>query len=366
MSEDGSAADARRASSTAFTYESLPGRVVFGVGSVQQVGAELEPLGNSAFLIADAQAKSIADDIAAGLGDRVAARWDDVAQHVPVELVERARAAVAVASANVVLSIGGGSSTGLAKAIALTSGLPILAVPTTYAGSEMTPIYGLTGRHKETGRSLVVVPKVVIYDPALTTGLPPGVTGPSAFNALAHCVEALYGPGHNPITSLMALEGIRAIGRSLPAAVADGGQLDARTDLLYGAWLAGVSLGATGTALHHKVCHALGGTYDLVHGDVNAVMLPHAVAYNAPGAPDDMARVAEALGADGGDAAGALYDLAVAIGAPTSLESIGMPYDGLDEAADRTAADTTVNPVPVTPEAVRSMLERAWHGERPR
>jgi maleylacetate reductase len=238
-------------------------------------------------------------------------------------------------------------------------------VPTTYAGSEMTPIYGLTGRHKQTGRSLDVVPKVVVYDPALTTALPAEVTGPSGFNALAHCIEALYGPGANPVTSLMALEGIRAIGRSLAAAVADGAGLAARTDLLYGAWLAGVALGATGTALHHKVCHALGGTYDLVHGDVNAVMLPHAVAYNTPGVPDDMRRVAEALGGPDGNAAGTLYELAVAIGAPTSLEAIGMPYDGLDEAAERTAADTTVNPVPVTAGAVRSMLERAWRGERP-
>jgi maleylacetate reductase len=349
-----------------FTYESLPSRVIFGVGALRDVGEEVARLGTTRiFLIADAQAKAIGDEVAEALGPAVAARWDEVAQHVPVELAERARAAADAARADLVVTIGGGSSTGLAKAVALTSGLAILAVPTTYAGSEMTPIYGLTGRHKETGRSLAVLPKVVVYDPALTTGLPPGVTGPSGFNAIAHCVEALYGPGHNPVTSLMALEGVRAIGRSLPAAVADGRDLDARTDVLYGAWLAGVALGATGTALHHKVCHALGGTYDLVHGDVNAVMLPHAVAFNTPGAPDDMRRVAEALGAPDGDAARALYDLAVAIGAPTSLEAIGMPYDGLDEAAERAAADTTVNPVPVTPAAVRSMLERAWRGQRP-
>ena len=349
-----------------FTYEALPGRVVFGVGSVGDVPAETARLGTERmFVIADAQAKAIGDDVVAALGPTVAARWDEVAQHVPVELAERARSAAADAGADGLVCIGGGSSTGLAKAIALTSGRPILAVPTTYAGSEMTPIYGLTGRHKQTGRSLDVVPKVVVYDPALTVGLPAGVTGPSGFNALAHCVEALYGPGANPVTSLMALEGIGAIGRSLAAAVADGSNLVARTDLLYGAWLAGVALGATGTALHHKVCHALGGTYDLVHGDVNAVMLPHAVAYNTPGAREEMGRVASALAVSDGDAAGALYDLAVAIGAPTSLEAIGMPYEGLDEAAERTVADTTVNPVPVTVDGVRSMLERAWNGTRP-
>ncbi|HEY1282543.1 MAG TPA: maleylacetate reductase [Acidimicrobiales bacterium] len=349
-----------------FTYEALPGRVVFGIGAVGDVRAEVARLGiEHTFVIADAQAKAIGDDIVAALGPAVAVRWDEVAQHVPVELAERARAAAAEAGADGLVCVGGGSSTGLAKAIALTSGRPILAVPTTYAGSEMTPIYGLTGQHKQTGRSVDVVPKVVVYDPALTVGLPAAVTGPSGFNALAHCVEALYGPGANPVTSLMALEGIGAIGRSLAAAVADGSDLDARTDLLYGAWLAGVALGATGTALHHKVCHALGGTYDLVHGDVNAVMLPHAVAYNTPGAREEMGRVASALGVSDGDAAGALYDLAVAIGAPTGLEAIGMPYEGLDEAAERTVADTTVNPVPVTVDGVRSMLERAWKGTRP-
>ena len=348
-----------------FTYDALPGRVVFGVGSVADVPAEAARLDlERVFVIADAQAKAIGDDVVAALGAAVAARWDEVAQHVPVELAERARSAAAEVEADGLVCIGGGSSTGLAKAIALTSGRPILAVPTTYAGSEMTPIYGLTGRHKETGRSLDVVPKVVVYDPVLTVGLAAGVTGPSGFNALAHCVEALYGPGANPVTSLMALEGIRSIGRSLTTAVADGSDLAARSDLLYGAWLAGVALGATGTALHHKLCHALGGTYDLVHGDVNAVMLPHAVAYNTPGARDEMGRVASALDAADG-AAGALYDLAVAIGAPTSLEAIGMPYDGLDEAAERTVADTTVNPVPVTVDGVRSMLDRAWSGTRP-
>jgi maleylacetate reductase len=349
-----------------FTYEALPGRVVFGIGSVADVPAEAARLDlERVFVIADAQAKAIGDDVVAALGAAVAARWDEVAQHVPVELAERARSAAAEVGADGLVCIGGGSSTGLAKAIALTSRRPILAVPTTYAGSEMTPIYGLTGRHKETGRSLDVVPKVVVYDPVLTVGLPAGVTGPSGFNALAHCVESLYGPGANPVTSLMAQEGIRAIGRSLATAVADGSDLAARSDLLYGAWLAGVALGATGTALHHKVCHALGGTYDLVHGDVNAVMLPHAVAYNTPGAREEMGRVASALDAADGDAAGALYDLAVAIGAPTSLEAIGMPYEGLDEAAERTVADTTVNPVPVTVDGVRSMLQRAWEGTRP-
>jgi maleylacetate reductase len=349
-----------------FVYEAMATRVVFGVGSLESTAGEVSRLGSArVMLVADPQVKDVAERIAAQLGDALVSNWGEVVQHVPVELAERARAQAAERGVDAIVCCGGGSSTGLAKAIALTSGVPIVAVPTTYAGSEMTPIYGLTGRHKQTGRSLSVVPKAVIYDPALTTRLPPSVTGASGFNALAHCIEALYGPGANPVTSIVALEGIRAVGRSLERAVAEGGDLDARSDLLYGAWLSGIALGQTGTALHHKVCHALGGTYDLVHADVNVVVLPHAVAYNTPGVPSEMADVATALGHDG-DAASALHELAVAIGAPTSLEAIGMPYDGLDEAAERTAAESMVNPVPVTRAAVREMLERAWTGSPPR
>ena len=209
-----------------------------------------------------------------------------------------------------------------------------MAVPTTYAGSEMTPIYGLTGgRHKQTGKDLGVLPKVVVYDPELTLGLPTGVTGPSAFNALAHCVEALYAPGYNPVTSALALEGVRAIHRSLPTVMDRPDDLDGRTELLYGAYLAGVSLGTTGTGLHHKLCHVLGGTFNLVHADTHSVILPHAVAFNRDALPDEMARLADALGVPGGDPAGALWDLAVASHVPTSLADLGLREEDLPEAA---------------------------------
>ena len=224
-----------------------------------------------------------------------------------------------------VVCLGGGSSTGLAKALALTQGLPIVAVPTTYAGSEMTPIYGLTGgRHKQTGKDLAVLPKVVVYDAELTLGLPTGVTGPSAFNALAHCVEALYAPGCNPVTSALALEGVRAIHRSLPAVMVGPTTSMVAPELLYGAYLAGVSLGSTGTGLHHKLCHVLGGTFNLVHADTHSVILPHAVAFDRDALPDEMARLADALGVPGGDPAGALWDLAVASHVPTSLADLGL------------------------------------------
>jgi maleylacetate reductase len=350
-----------------FVYESLPGRVVFEAGGVAQVAAEVARLERArVFLIADAQAKEIGDTVSEQLGSALAARWDEVVQHVPVELAERARAAAAEAGADLVVCLGGGSSTGLAKAIALSHDLPIVAVPTTYAGSEMTPIYGLTGgRHKQTGKDLRVLPKVVIYDPELTLGLSTFVTGPSAFNALAHCVEALYAPGCNPVTSALALEGVRAIHRSLPTVMAAPADLAGRADLLYGAYLAGISLGTTGTGLHHKLCHVLGGTFNLVHADTHSVILPHAIAYNAPALPDEMARLAEALEVPGGDPAGAVWDLAVASHVPTSLAELGLVATDLPEAARRAAVEITVNPVPVDEAALAGILQRAFVGERP-
>ncbi len=220
----------------------------------------------------------IGDELAAVLGARLAGRWDEFVQHVPVELAERARAFVDERRADVVVSVGGGSATGLAKAIALTHRLPIVAVPTTYAGSEQTPIYGLTGdRNKQTGRDPIVKPVSVVYDTELTLVLPPEVTGPSAFNALAHSVEGMYATGHNPVTTALALEAIGAIARSLPVVMGRPDDLDARGELLYGAYLSGVVLGTTSAGLHHKLAHVLGGTYDLVHADAHSVLLPHVV-----------------------------------------------------------------------------------------
>jgi maleylacetate reductase len=350
-----------------FVHDVPATRVVFGPGALARVPEEVSRLGGEhVLLICDAAAKPYADDLAAALGDRVTARVDGVVMHVPTEVAAAATETCRSAGADLLISVGGGSSTGLAKAVALETSLPVLAVPTTYAGSEMTPIYGLTGgRHKQTGKDLRVLPKIVIYDPELTLGLPTFVTGPSAFNALAHCVEALYAPGCNPVTSALALEGVRAIRRSLPRVMAAPTDLAGRSDLLYGAYLAGVSLGTTGTGLHHKLCHVLGGAFNLVHADTHSVVLPHAVAFNAPALPEEMARLAEALGVPGRDPAAALWDLAVASQVPTSLADLGLSADDLPEAARRAAAEITVNPVPVDEAALAGILQRALAGERP-
>ena len=351
-----------------FAYEALPGRVVFGAGARRTVAAEAAALGGRrVMLVADRAAEAAAEEIADGLGRRAAGRFDGVAQHVPAD---KARAAVAAArelGADTVITVGGGSATGFGKAIALQLDVRLMAVPTTYAGSEMTPIWGLTdGDRKQTGADARVKPEVVVYDPELTLGLPAAVAGPSGMNAVAHAVEATYGPGANPVITLMALEALKALARALPAVVADPDDLAARTEALYGAYLAGVALAAGGTALHHKACHVLGGMFDLDHGKMNAVILSHALAYNAPAVPGPLERVAGALGATPAAAPGRLQDLAEAVGAPLSLEAIGMPAAGLDEAARRLAAAAEANVRPPTAEGMRRMLEDAFCGRRPR
>jgi maleylacetate reductase len=283
---------------------------------------------------------------------------------VPIATARAARETARRLKADCCVAVGGGSTIGLGKAIALESALPIVAVPTTYAGSEMTPIYGLTeGGLKKTGRDRKVLPKTVLYDPALTVSLPRHIAGPSGMNAIAHCVEALYAQDANPIISLFAAEGIRALARSLPVVVEEPENLDARADALYGAWLAGSALGATTMSIHHKLCHTLGGTFNLPHADVHTVILPHATAFNREAAPDAMRIVAAALGAR--DAAQGVYDLAVRLGAPIALKNIGMPPEGLDRAARLATENPYYNPRPIEYAGVRRLLEDAYQGTRP-
>jgi len=284
--------------------------------------------------------------------------------HHPIEVVHEARARAAALDADCYVTIGGGTTTGTGKAIALETGMPVVAVPTTYAGSEMTPIYGITeGGVKRTGRDRRVLPRVVVYDPVLTLSLPPRVSGPSGINAMAHCVEALYAGDGNPIVSLMAAEGIRALARALPLVVQAPSDIDARAGALYGAWLAGIVLGTASIGIHHKLCHTLGGTFNLPHAEVHTVILPHATAYNRTAAPEAMRIAAQALGAD--DAAQGIFDLVSRIGGPTALKDIGMPEDGLDRAARLATENQYPNPRPVEYEPVRELLENAYWGRRP-
>jgi maleylacetate reductase len=346
----------------AFVYDALPGRVVFGVGSVEHLGEEVDRLG-AGRVLAIAGKRAI-DGLVERLGGRWAASFTDVQQHVPVEAAARAVAAASEAGADCLVAMGGGSATGMAKAVALEHQVPIVAVPTTYAGSEVTPIYGLTGPEgKRTGRDPRVLPRTVVYDPALTTGLPAKVTGPSGMNALAHCVEALYAPGANPVTSLLAEEGARALHHGLPLAVADPADLSARSDALLGAWLAGTVLAAAGIGIHHQLCHLLGGAYRLPHAELHAVVLPHAVHFVAPAARPQLARLAGSLGVD--DAAGGIWDLGRRLGTPASLAELGLAEAELDRAAEQAVARVVQAPRRAGVSELRALLEAAWQGRRP-
>ena len=350
-----------------FTYDALPGRVVFGAGSRKSLASEAEALGaERILLIADRAEDAMAGEIASVLGDLVAGRFDEVVQHIPVQKAQAAAAQARDVGADTVLTIGGGSATGFGKAVVHELGVRQIAVPTTYAGSEMTPIWGISdGDRKQVGVDARVKPALVVYDPELTLTLPAHIAGPSGMNALAHAVEALYGPGANPFISFMALEGIRVLYRGLPAVITDPEDLNARTDVLYGAYLGGVVLATGGTALHHKTCHVLGGMFGLDHGGMNAAVLGHAVAYNAPAIGDLIDRIAGVIDAPAGEVPAAFYDLACAIGAPTSLEALGMPAGGLDEATRRVVIEAAANVRPPTEDGIRQMLDDAFSGRRP-
>ena len=348
-----------------FIHTSYPVRVVFGAGALAHLEREIDALGaRRALVLATPEQAGQAEEVARRLGARCAGVFARAVMHVPIETARAAREEAARVGADCAVAIGGGSTTGLGKAIALESALPILAIPTTYAGSEMTTIYGITeGGLKKTGRDARVLPRTVIYDPELTLGLPVGLSATSGMNAIAHAVEALYAVDANPIVSMIAEEGIRALAAGLPAVVAAPRDLAARANALYGAWLCGVALNGTSMALHHKLCHTLGGSFNLPHAETHTVVLPHAVAYNAKAAPEAMARIARALGA--ADAATGLYALEAHLGTPLSLKQLGMPESGLEQTADLAVASPYPNPRPLERAAIRKLLDDAFHGRAP-
>ena len=356
------------AAMTPFTYNASMPRVVFGAGSLSKLPAELDRLGaHRAIVLCTPGQVSEAQRVVDILGGRSAATFAEATMHVPVEVARRARAAAEEAGADCAVAIGGGSTIGLGKAIALDAGLPIIAIPTTYAGSEMTPIFGLTeGALKRTGRDAKVLPKVAIYDPRLTVFLPRQMTVTSALNAIAHAAEGLYAEDGNPITALMAEEGIRAMAGAIPVISERPQDLEARSDAMYGAWLCGVVLGQVAMGLHHKLCHTLGGTFNLPHAEVHAVILPHAIAYNAASAPGAIARVARALGVPQDKVPHALFELARRHGAPVALKDIGMPIDGIDRAVDLALQSRYPNPRPLEREPMLELMRRAFRGEAPR
>ncbi|TQS46929.1 maleylacetate reductase and hydroxyquinol 1,2-dioxygenase domain-containing protein [Cryptosporangium phraense] len=366
-----------------FIYAAHPVRVLFGAGTLADLRGEVERLGRQrALLVSGSSQPDVVARAAEGLGDLVAARFDGAAMHTPVEVTERALAAAG--DVDCVVSIGGGSATGLGKAVAVRRGIPLVAVATTYAGSEVTPTLGETSDGVKTTRTEPgILPATVIYDVDLTLGMPVGLSVVSGVNAMAHAVEALYSADANPAVDAMAVQSITLLASGLRRIVAAPDDADARADALAGAWLAGTCLGAVGMGLHHKLCHTLGGSFGLPHAETHTVVLPHAMAYNAAAAPEAMARVATALAAsrpgDGGadgpafagrsargqDAAAMMYDFVVEVGGPTSLAELGLKRDDIPAAAKLATAKPYPNPREVTEDGIAGLLADALAGTRP-
>lgn len=348
-----------------FTFEPLPTRVIFGPGSRDQLTAEVQRLGvRRALVLSTPGQAGRAGELAAQLGDLAAGTFSGAVMHTPLRVTEQALDHARHLRADGLVAFGGGSTTGLSKAIALRTDLPQLILPTTYAGSEMTPILGETqGGRKTTRRTQAVLPETVIYDVELTLTLPPAVSASSGVNAVAHAAEALYARNGNPVTTLMAEEALRALSQALPVIVREPQNPEARSQAMLGAWLAGSVLGSVDMALHHKLAHVLGGTFNLPHAELHAALLPHTIAYNAPAVPAAVQRMARALGTR--DAAQGLYELNRTLGIEPALQALGMPERGLSQAAALAVQAPYPNPAPLEERALLALLRRAWAGDPP-
>ncbi|WP_420144663.1 maleylacetate reductase [Sphingobium sp.] len=348
-----------------FTYNGIATRVVFGNGASEGLSAEIDRLGcRRALILSTPQQAEQAAQLAEAIDGRSVALFSNATMHTPVAVTDDAMAVVNDNAVDLIISIGGGSTIGLGKAIALRTDLPQIVLPTTYAGSEMTSIIGQTENGRKTTQVTPrVQPEVVIYDVDLTLSLPAGMSGTSGINALAHAVEALYARDRNPVIDLMAQEAVRAMAQSLPRIAQDPGDRDARAQALYGAWLCGICLGSTGVALHHKLCHVVGGTFDLPHAETHSIILPHALAYNAPSVPAAMARLSAALDHD--DAPLALWNLASAVGAPRGLRDLGLSREDAARVPELALENPYWNPRPLERSGLDGLMARAWAGEAP-
>ncbi|KAI5123945.1 hypothetical protein M0805_006359 [Coniferiporia weirii] len=350
----------------AFVYNANPSRVVFGSGTIKQLPDEVRRLGLQRPLVLSTPEQSghaaQVESLLSSSGITSAGQFNGATMHTPLEVTEKALALAHESKADGVISIGGGSTIGLGKAIALRTDMPQIVIPTTYAGSEMTPIIGQTENGvKTTQNTPKVLPEVVIYDVDFTLTLPQTLSATSGVNAIAHAVEALYSQTGNPVIDLMAEEGIRALARSLPVIVENKEDASARSDALYGAWLCAICLGLVGMSVHHKLCHVLGGTFNLPHADTHTIVLPHALAYNAPNVPEALAKLARAL--DHEDAVEGLNVLLTKLKVKRGLKDVGMPESGIDHAADLAVKNPYWNPRPIEREGIREVIRRAWAGE---
>lgn len=340
-------------------------RAVFGPGASATVRERLAELSiERPLLVGTPAAPQRHAALLASLADLPLTTFFGAAPHCPVAVVERCRALYRSRRCDGVVAIGGGSTLGLGKILAAEEGAKFLALPTTYSGSEMTPLFGRKiGNEKRVGRDPRCRPQVVIYDSQLTADLPVRVAVTSGMNSVAHAVEALYPQRPNPLAPLLAEQalashayGLRAIARGAPSA-------DALNAALYGGCLGGMLVSMCGIALHHQLCHVLGGLFDLPHGETNAVVLPHAVAYNLPAIGAARAVIERVFG--GTNAAVALYEFVGDIGAPRSLRELGMPESGVEPAVSAMLAHGGWNPRPLERAGILKLLRAAFAGEPP-
>ncbi len=347
----------------AFTYEPQKSRVIFGSGTITNIDTEAERLGVKRLLVlATPEQADQAGQVAQQAEKRVVGMFAGATMHTPTDVTEKAMTSLKQHDADGILAIGGGSTIGLGKAISVRAGLPHIAVPTSYAGSEMTPILGETADGKKlTRRDPSILPATVIYDVDLTLSLPWSMTVTSAMNAMAHAVEALYAEDRNPVVETLAERGIRAFGTSLRVLKSAPDDPDARSDAFFGAWACGTCLGQVSMALHHKLCHVLGGTFDLPHAATHTVILPHVTAFN--GRDGQLAAVNHALG--GTKPGQALFDLATDLGAPLGLAELGLSQGDIARAADVAMESPYWNPRPFDQSDITGILNAALHGERP-
>lgn len=349
---------------TGFSFNINPGRIVFGPGTLATLAEEIERLGAKRGLILSTPVqREAAQRLAERLGPLAAGVFCEAAMHTPVSVTLKGLAAFEAMRADCLVALGGGSTIGLGKAIAWRNDAPQIAIATTYSGSEVTPILGQTENGiKTTIRDSKILPEVVIYDPELTDKLPVEMSVTSGLNAMAHAVEGVYARDRNPVSSLMAVEGVRALRDSLRIAVAQPNDLAARSTALYGSWLCGSVLGTVGMALHHKLCHTLGGSFNLPHAETHAILLPHTAAYNAQAAAAELQPLADLFG---GTIGSGLHDFAKSLGAPLALKDLGLLESQLDVAADLAVLNPYWNPRPVERAAIRWLLQRAWEGAGP-
>ncbi len=343
----------------AFTHDVPPQRVVFASGALKRVGEEAEQLSVSRALVVATPGSGarLGKAVVELLGPRAAALHAQAVIHVPKAVAESGLAAAREANADGLIAVGGGSAIGLAKIIARDIGLPIVAVPTTYSGSEATSIFGITdGARKVTGRDAKVLPRTIIYDPDLTLGLPAPVSAASGMNAMAHCVESFWADGRTPVTLALASEAMRRFAKNLPAVVADGAAREARGECLVAAWLSGTVLSVS-NGLQHKLAHVLGGL-GLPHAEAHAIILPHVARFNLPAAPEAAARLVEALGDR--DPAEALANMLRKFPIPQRLREVGFDAGKMDFVAGEIAAASIVSPRPVSAADVRSLLAAAY------